>query len=108
MRTLPGEQADYLRFIETNWAVARAEVARQGDVVGYEVLAREPDGEHWDVMLITEYASRDAYERREATFGALFERPAFQMKPVNGKGPRDMAEFVGTSTAASRQVLGTR
>lgn len=24
VRTLPGEQADYLRFIELNWAAARA------------------------------------------------------------------------------------
>lgn len=107
MRTLPGEQADYLRFFERNWAAARAEVQRQGDVVAYEVIAREPDGVEWDVMLVTEYASREAFDRREATFGALFERPEFTMKPVDGKGPRDMAEFVGSSTAPGRRVLGS-
>ncbi|MEL6614247.1 MAG: hypothetical protein AAFQ43_00840 [Bacteroidota bacterium] len=108
VRTFPGEQADYLRFIETNWAPARAEVQRRGDVVAYDVLARVPSDSEWDVMLITEYASPEAYARREATFGALFRQPAFQMKRVNGKGPRDMAEILGSSVSPARRHLRSR
>ncbi|MEM1055503.1 MAG: hypothetical protein AAGI52_08240 [Bacteroidota bacterium] len=106
VRTFPGEQANYLRFIEMNWAPARAEVRRLGDVVAYEVLVREPTGDDWDVMLVTEYASREAFERREAVFGALFQQPEFAMKPVNGKSPRDMAEIIGGGD--TRPVLRSR
>lgn len=66
------------------------------------MLAREPDGEGWDVMLITEYASEEAFAQREEIFAKLFERPELAMKPVDGKGPRDMAEFVGSGIEARR------
>ena len=102
VRTLPGEQADYLRFIELNWAEARAAAQEEGAVVSYEVIAREPQGEDWDVMLVTEYVSDEAFAQREAIFAALFERPELAMKPVDGKGPRDMAEFVGSGVEARR------
>lgn len=104
VRTFPGEQADYLRFNELNWAAARAAAQEEGAVVGYEVLAREPKGEEWDVMLVTEYASEEAYAQREAIFAELFERPELAMKPIDGKGPRDMAEFV-TGGVEARRVL---
>ena len=93
MRTRPGEQADYLRFVELNWASARETAAARGAVRDFEVLARAPDGESWDVMLRTTYVDRAAYEDREAIFAAIFEArgPATL---VDGKGPRDMAEFL--------------
>lgn len=106
VRTFPGEQADYLRFIERNWAPARAAAQEEGAVIGYEVIAREPQGEEWDVMLVTEYASADAFAQREAIFTELFERPELAMKPIDGKGPRDMAEFVGSGIEA-RRVLAS-
>lgn len=106
VRTFPGEQSDYLRFIERNWAAARAAAQEEGAVVGYEVLAREPQGAGWDVMLVTEYASEEAYARREEIFTELFERPDLAMKPVDGKGPRDMAEFVESGIEA-RRVLAS-
>jgi hypothetical protein len=107
VRTFPGEQADYLRFIELNWAAARAAAQEEGAVVGYEVLAREPQGEDWDVMLVTEYASEEAYAQREDIFAKLFERPELAMKPIDGKGPRDMAEFVAGGVEARRVLADT-
>ena len=103
IRTLPGEQVDYLRFTDLNWRAARAVAAEEGHVVRYEVLVREPQpGEDWDVMLVTEYASAQAYADREAIFADLFARPELAYKPVNGKGPRDMAVFVGDSAVVHR------
>lgn len=108
VRTFPGEQADYLRFIELNWAAARAAAREEGAVVGYDVILREPQGDDWDVMLITEYASEEAYARREEVFAALFERPELAMRPVGGKGPRDMATFVASGVEARRVLQNGR
>ena len=94
MQTLPGEQADYLEFVRLNWMEARKAAMEMGTVVRYEVFTREPTDGEWDVLLITEYASPQAYADREATVAQLFERPELAMKRVNGKGPRDMAAFM--------------
>ena len=102
MRTLPGEQADYLKFVEQNWMAAREEAKKQGYVAGYEVIVRSPETEDWDVMLITEYVDAETHQRREAIFEAMFERPEFHTKPVSGKSSRDMAEFVGDEIVAQR------
>ena len=81
---------------------ARAAAVEVGAVVRYEVLTREPSDDAWDVMLITEYASPQAYADREATFAQLFERPELAMKRVNGKGPRDMAVFMSDKVSVTR------
>lgn len=100
MRTLPGQQADYLEFVRLNWMKARRAAMEEGAVVRFEVLTREPVEGEWDVVLITEYASPQTYADREAIFARLFERPELAMKRVNGKGPRDMAAFTTESEVA--------
>jgi hypothetical protein len=100
MRTHPGEQADYLRFVEMNWVVARETAIERGLVSGYEVLARAPSGADWDVMLRTTYPDRAAYEAREATFAAIFTGPDFTTRLVDGKGPREMADFLDSGREA--------
>lgn len=102
LRTLPGEQADYLEFVRRNWMRAREAATEAGFVVRYEVLTRPPTADTWDVVLITEYASPEAYADREALFGRLFERPDLAMRPIDGKGPREMAEFVGDEVSVRR------
>lgn len=106
VRTFPGEQADYLRFIELNWAAARRAAQEEGFVVGYEVIARAPADGDWDVMLVTEYAGAEAYTQREEHFTELFEWPELAMKPIDGKRPRDMAEVVAGGVEA-RRVLAS-
>lgn len=102
MRTLPGEQADYLRSLRLNWMRARDAAADEGFVIRSEVLVREPRADDWDVMLITEYASREAYDDRETLFARLFDRPEFALQRVDGKGPRDMATFVDSEVTVTR------
>ena len=104
VRTLPGEQNNYLRFIEMNWQTARAVAQAEGAVAGYDVLVREPEGETWDVMLITEYASEQAYHDREAIFARIFEGPDWTLQLVDGKSSRDMATFVGESAVVRRAL----
>ncbi|NNF59152.1 MAG: hypothetical protein HKN04_13030 [Rhodothermaceae bacterium] len=103
LQTLPGEQADYLRFVDLNWRTARAVAQAEGAVVRYEVLAREPSEDEWDVMLITEYASEAAYAEREAIFARIFESPRWTLQLIDGKNSRDMASFVGEPVVVRRQ-----
>jgi L-ascorbate metabolism protein UlaG (beta-lactamase superfamily) len=103
MRTRPGEQVDYLRFIELNWATARETAVARGAVRDFEVLSREPDGESWDVMLRTTYVDEAAWAAREEIFAEIFEArgPATL---IDGKGPRDMAEFLDDGRDARRTI----
>jgi hypothetical protein len=99
-RTHPGEQADYLAFLERNWVEARRRALREGVVRSYRVLVR-PDVEaaEWDVMMITEYADSTAYADREAYFTSMFARPDWEARLVDGKSGRDMADLVGEELA---------
>ena len=78
VRTAPGRQADYLRSIEANWASARGLARDEGAVRSYRALATEPDTlRAWDVLLLTEYADRPAYDGREVLFERIFASDAF-------------------------------
>lgn len=106
VRTLPGQQADYLRFVEMNWLRARAEGVRRGFVSDYEVLLRDAQVDGWDLMLRTTYPDAAAHAARETNFAALFATPEFAMQRVDGKGPRDMARILDSGDPA--QILGRR
>ncbi len=69
VKTRDGRQADYLKFIEQNWAQARAFMKKRGIADSYQVLSL-PSGRQaeWDVLLITEYVNQTGYEKREEVF----------------------------------------
>ena len=95
-RTHPGEQAGYLTFLELNWAEARRRAIEEGVVHSFRILARPDTAEAtWDVMMLTEYADSTAYAGREAYFTAMFDRPDWETRLVEGKSARDMADLVG-------------
>ena len=104
METKPGLQADYLRYVELNWANARRIARERGYVRDFEVLARAPAAGEWDVMLRTTYPSRAHYEAREANFAEVFDSPDFEHQLVNGRGGRELASFLDSGTPA-RAVL---
>ena len=74
MRTKPGQQARYLRYLEANWARARATALAQGEIRSYRVLAVNESAAAWDVILLTEYPDSAAYARREAIFQPILDR----------------------------------
>ena len=106
METKPGLQADYLRYVELNWANARRIARERGYVRDFEVLARPPAAGEWDVMLRTTYPSRAHYDAREANFAEVFASPDFEHQLVNGRGGRELASFLD-SGAAARTVLAS-
>ncbi|HEY0101329.1 MAG TPA: hypothetical protein VGB76_20565, partial [Pyrinomonadaceae bacterium] len=69
VKTKEGRQPDYLQFVEENWARARAFMKQKGIAHSYRVLSVPVSRQaEWDVLLVTEYAGRAGYERREDVF----------------------------------------
>lgn len=92
VRINDGQQADYLKFIEQNWARARAFMKDKGIVASYRSLSVPATRETvWDALLITEYVGREGYERREAVFDEYRKKNPAAL--VNGKTAREMSEI---------------
>ncbi|MDQ3799876.1 MAG: nuclear transport factor 2 family protein [Acidobacteriota bacterium] len=69
VKTKDGQQTNYLKFIEQNWARARSFMKQKGIANSYQVLSLPAsDKAEWDVLLMTEYANQAGYEQREAVF----------------------------------------
>ncbi len=83
VRTLPGQQAEYLRSIEANWAQARNLALERRAVLSYRALVASPDSmQGWDVMLMTEYADSTAWAQREDIFASIFDSPEYTHEPM--------------------------
>lgn len=97
VRTLPGQQAEYLRNIEANWAGARRIARERGAVVSYRALVAPPDSAlGWDVMLLTEYADSAAWRDREAIFDSVFASPEYVRVPT-ARPSSELREFAAGS-----------
>ncbi len=93
IKTNDGQQADYLKFIEQNWAKARAFMKEKGIVASYKFLSipATKDTPEWDALLITEYVNQEGYERREAVFDEY--RKTNPVTQINGKTAREMSQI---------------
>lgn len=93
VKTNEGQQANYLQFIEQNWAKARQMIKEKGKIKSYRVLSVKPDkSQQWDVLLITEYANREAFEKREEIFAEVFKTQKTIL--INGKSGREMSKLI--------------
>lgn len=78
IHTLPGQQENYMRSIETNWANARRIARNRGAVLSYRAFAAAQDSTRdWDILLMTEYADSASWLNREPIFQAIFESDEF-------------------------------
>ena len=104
VRTLPGQQAAYLRNIEANWAGARRIARERGAVLSYRALAAPPDSARgWDVLLMTEYADSAAWANREAIFEAIFASPEYVRVPL-ARPLSELREFAAGGVAMEAVV----
>ena len=94
IRTLPGQQAEYLRNIEANWAGAR-KIARERNVVlSYQAFVAPPDSARgWDVLLMTEYTDSTTWSQREPIFQEIFASPEYVRVPT-ARPSAELREFV--------------
>jgi len=108
VRTLPGQQAEYLRSIRANWAGARHLARERGVVLGYRALAAAPDDERgWDVLLMTEYADRSSWEQREAVFQEIFVSPEFTAGATS-RPSAELREFLAAGVVLESVVSVSR
>lgn len=92
VKTNNGQQANFLKFIEQNWAKARQFMKEKGIVASYQFLSvPEAKDTRWDALLVTEYVSQDGYDKREAVFDEY--RKTNQLTLVDGKTSREMSEI---------------
>ncbi|HEX8397496.1 MAG TPA: nuclear transport factor 2 family protein [Pyrinomonadaceae bacterium] len=103
VKTRGGRQADYLQFIERNWAQARAFMKEKGIVSNYQVLSlSQNQAAEWDVLLMTEYKDSAAYEKREAVFNEFAEYRKTSRSAQKGDkiNPREISEIKFNRTFA--------
>jgi len=103
VKTKGGRQADYLQFIEQNWAKARAFMKEKGIVSNYQVLSlSQNQAAEWDVLLMTEYKDSSAYEKREAVFNEFSEYRKTSGSAQKGDkiNPREISEIKFNRTFA--------
>lgn len=105
VKTRDGQQANYLKFIERNWAQARAFMKEKGIVSSYRVLsAPQSQAADWDVLLMTEYKDAAGYEKREAIFNEFSEyrktQPAAAAQTGERINPREISEIRFSRTFA--------
>jgi hypothetical protein len=92
VRIKDGQRADYLKFIEQNWARARSFMKDKGIVASFQTLSvSDVKNPQWDALLITEYVDQAGFERRETVFEEY--RKTNPAVTVNGKTARDMSEI---------------
>jgi hypothetical protein len=62
-------------YLDDNWIRLRAEAKRQGAVLNYNrVAGEESSNSDWDILLMTEYKNRAAYDGREKLFDSILKR----------------------------------
>ncbi|HYB95792.1 MAG TPA: hypothetical protein VEC39_12505, partial [Vicinamibacterales bacterium] len=108
VKAKPGELENYVAYCRANWALAREEMKAAGSVLSYRILVDESDHHEWDVMLITEYRDRAAFDAREQAYQAAIARirPAGQRPTlINGKGARDLADIRYSRTLSAPPLM---
>jgi hypothetical protein len=106
IRTLPGQQAEYLRSIQANWGGARNLARERGAVLSYRALASSPDSSgDWDVLLMTEYADSVAWAQREVIFQAIFAAPDYVRVPT-ALPSSELRTFFGSGVVMREIVSG--
>jgi len=92
VKTNDGRQADFLKFIEQNWAKPRQTLKDAGKITSFQVLSLQPGKNvEWDVLLLTEYANTDAHDKREQLFAEVFKTQPIIL--INGASGGEMREI---------------
>jgi hypothetical protein len=108
IRTLPGQQGEYLHSIEANWAGARKIALDQDAILSYRALVAEPDSlRNWDVLLMTEYSDSTAWNQREEIFASIFASPDYTAVPTS-KPSSELRAFESTGIVMKTLAEGSR
>ena len=103
VKTKPGEQTDYIQFLEKNWIVAREKAKEKGFILSYKYEITNTDTLA-DIRLITVYRDKLAFDDRENIFKQIFKEyfPNGAIL-INGKRSRDMADIKLSKEMSGKQ-----
>jgi hypothetical protein len=100
LKVMPGKFGPTLGYLDDNWMRIREEAKRQGAVLSYHRIAEQSTSESDpNIVLLTEYKNRAAYNARGEFFASIFKR-----LPGNSPGVlslykhEDLYETVSTRT----------
>jgi hypothetical protein len=98
VKVKPGMFAATMGYLDDNWLRLRAEAKRQGAVLNYNRVAGVESGNSdWDILLMTEYKNRAAYDGREKLFDSLLQRlPNKTSEVIKGYKKEELFQSVKT------------
>jgi hypothetical protein len=107
MRTKPGQQERYLRYLDANWARARRTVLDQGKIRSFRVLVVEQaDSAAWDVLLLTEYTDSSARAHAEEIFRPVLDaQKETLIDGLSGRGPDNALKRTVSSTVLKTTTI---
>ena len=105
VKVKPGMFAATMGYLDDNWIRLRAEAKRHGEVLTYNRVAaeswalfptEEPSND-WDILLMTEYKNRAAYDGREKLFDSILKRlPNKTSEVIKGYKKEELFQSVKT------------
>jgi hypothetical protein len=98
VKVKPGMFAATMGYLDDNWIRLRAEAKRQGAVLNYNrVAAEESSNSDWDILLMTEYKNKAAYDGREKLFDSIVKRlPNKTSEVIKGYKKEELFQSVKT------------
>jgi hypothetical protein len=106
VKVKPGMFVATMGYLDDNWLRLRAEAKRHGEVLTYNRVAAEspalfpangPSNNDWDILLMTEYKNRAAYDGREKLFDGILNRlPNKTSEVIKGYKKEELFQSVKT------------
>ena len=98
VKVVDGNDEEAIYYYENNWKRHRIEAVSRNYIISYQLLVKHSEDGQTDILLITGYASKSEYEKREENFRELMgETRSDGPRLMNGKKPEDFREVVDSA-----------
>jgi hypothetical protein len=95
-----GRYEDYLESLRQNWVPPRIEAERQNFTKSHKLLILPQNSNNrYDYILMTEFATQQAFDEREANFNKVFDKIGRAVL-IKGLRPRELADIVESKNLA--------
>lgn len=109
MRTKPGQQARYLKYLDANWARSRRTVLAQGGISSFRILVSSDSLAPWDVVLLTEFPDSAALARAEEVFRPVMTAQGETLiDGMSGRGPDNALKRTVANTLLRSPISSLR
>lgn len=94
VEVLNNNKAETLYYYQNNWLVLRKAAVKKDYIYNYELLETQPtEDAPFTFILITTYANKNQYDKREDNFGELIKAKG-GLKLLNEKQPGDFRKII--------------